>query len=113
MDEIEQFDRPLFKKLASNDTGAAPGHQGGVLIPKDLDKYFPQLFTHVTQLSPTVDEYITAALFIGNSLQQIVQSRYQYQTWGGTRRPERRLTSNLGAIRHVANAGDYLLIERN
>jgi putative restriction endonuclease len=39
----EDFDAPLFNVLAHNDTGQAVGHQGGIVIPKDLDPYFPQL----------------------------------------------------------------------
>ena len=35
------WDFPIFKILANNDTGAAAGHQGGVVIPKDLRVYFP------------------------------------------------------------------------
>ena len=37
------WDAPFFKLLANNDTGAASGHQGGVVIPKELRPYFPSL----------------------------------------------------------------------
>jgi putative restriction endonuclease len=43
MNDLTIFDRPMFKRLAPNDTGAAPGHQGGIVIPKDLGPYFPDL----------------------------------------------------------------------
>jgi putative restriction endonuclease len=113
MDDLNEFDRPLFKKLAHNDTGAAAGHQGGILIPKELDKYFPQLSGKVSEEAPTVDENIRAGLFVGDNPVGIVSTRYQYQTWGATRQPERRITSNLGPLRNVANAGDYVVIERS
>lgn len=110
---IDDFDTPLFKTLAANDTGNAPGHQGGIVIPKDLDPYFPQLSRLATPQQPTVDEMITAHLFDGAVYVATVETRYQFQTWGGTRTPERRLTSNLGPIRNVAVGGDLLLIERS
>jgi putative restriction endonuclease len=38
-----QYDSPVYKVLAANDTSSAPGHQGGVVIPKKLWEYFPPL----------------------------------------------------------------------
>jgi hypothetical protein len=32
----EEFDAPLFKVLAKNDTGKAASNQGGPVIPKEL-----------------------------------------------------------------------------
>jgi putative restriction endonuclease len=113
MESYSGFDRPLFKKLARNDTTSSKGHQGGPMIPKDLDQFFPQLSGIATAANPTVERSITAALFIGSNALGIVSSRYQYQTWGGTRAPERRLTRNLTSIMNVAAADDYLKIERN
>jgi putative restriction endonuclease len=110
---MDEFDTPLFKILAPNDTGQAPGHQGGIVIPKDLDPYFPQLSKHVTPEQPTVDQFVVAHLFDGPHYVGTVETRYQFQTWGGTRSPERRLTGNLGAIRNLATGGDLLLIERS
>jgi putative restriction endonuclease len=110
---MHDFDRPLFKRLAHNDTGAAAGHQGGVVIPKDLDIYFPQLSKVVTPANPTVDKQIRAVLFVGSLQVGLVETRYQYQTWGGVRSPERRLTGNLGSLRNVAAADDFLIIERS
>lgn len=112
MDELAEFDAPLFKKLAHNDTGAAAGHQGGVVIPKDLDPYFPDLSGQASAEISTVDEYIRAALFVGDTPKGIVSTRYQYQTWGGARSPERRITGNLGTLRNEATEDDYLIIER-
>lgn len=107
------FDNPLFKILANNDTGAAAGHQGGIVIPKDLEDYFPILKGHTSSANPTVDTIIRAVLVIGSKHVGFVETRYQYQTWGGTRSPERRLTGNLGQLRNQATGGDLLLIERS
>ncbi len=113
MNERTEFDSPIFKILANNDTGQAVGHQGGIVIPKELDQYFPNLASKIDFSNPTVDETITISLYVGNDPKGIVQSRYQYQTWGQTRSPERRLTTNLTAIRKIAHANDVLLIERH
>lgn len=78
-----------------------------------MDRYFPQLSGAVTAISPTVDKHIRAALFVGNLQVGMEKTRYQYQTWGGARPPERRLTGNLGALRNVAFANDFLIIERS
>ena len=108
-----EFDAPLFKILAHNDTGQAVGHQGGVLIPKELEPYFPSLSKRVTQQAPTQEEFVTADLFDGDRFLETVDTRYQYQTWGGGRTPERRLTKNLGSLRNLAQADDLLVIERS
>jgi putative restriction endonuclease len=108
----EEFDRPLLKVLAHNDTGQAVGHQAGFVIPKDLESYFPQLSQNVTPASPTTSEDITASLFDGPNYIGDVSARYQYQTWGGTRPPERRLTNNLSELRNLAERDDILMIER-
>jgi putative restriction endonuclease len=106
------FDAPLFKILARNDTGQAAGHQGGMVIPAALDPYFPQLSRRVSALAPTQEEIITAELFVGSRYAGTVETRYQFQTWGGKRPPERRLTRNLGPLRDLAEGGDLLIIER-
>jgi putative restriction endonuclease len=108
----EDFDRPLFKVLSHNDSGQAVGHQAGFVIPKDLEPYFPQLSQNVTAAAPTVSVDIAASLFDGTIYLGDVSARYQYQTWGGTRSPERRLTNNLTALRNLAQKDDILLIER-
>ena len=107
------FDRPLFKLLAPNDTAAAVGHQGGILIPSAMDRYFPQLGATISPAHPAAYEPIRAALFIGSLQVGLVSTRYQYQTWGGTRAPERRITGNLGPLRQHAGKDDLFLIERS
>lgn len=77
-----------------------------------MDVYFPDLSSKASAIG-AVDEYITATLFIGDVPGGVVSTRYQYQTWGGTRSPERRITGNLSALRNKAKAGDYLVIERS
>jgi hypothetical protein len=34
LDKSPEWGSPIFKVLANNDTGSAPGHQGGVVIPE-------------------------------------------------------------------------------
>jgi putative restriction endonuclease len=114
MDDLTAFDRPMFKRLSHNDTGAAAGHQGGIVVPKDLSPYFPDLAAKASSTAaPTVDEHIRAVLFIGNTQVGDVETRYQFQTWGGTRSPERRLTANLAPLRDQADVDDFLIIERS
>ena len=67
----------------------------------------------VTFAAPTQEEIITADLFVGSRFLETVEARYQYQTWGGERPPERRLTRNLTAMRNLAKANDLLIIERS
>lgn len=112
LDTSFAFDRPLFKRLAHNDTGQAVGHQAGVLIPSAMDSYFPQLGAMATALNPAPGVDVTADLFDGTTYLGEVITRYQYQTWGGTRSPERRITGNLAPLRDLAQADDILLIER-
>jgi putative restriction endonuclease len=109
-----EWDAPFFKRLAPNDTGQAPGHQGGVLIPKDLRPFFPTLDERqVSRGRPTVDRYLAIQMFIG--LQQVGDDlvRYQIQTWGGTRPPEGRLTDNLGPLHREAAEDDLLIFQRS
>ena len=110
---MEGFDHSVFKILANNDTGKAPGHQGGIVIPKDIANFFPPLTFSATPDTPTVETILTAELFHENRYIETVLTRYQHQTWGGSRSPERRLTANLGALRNKANAGDILVFEKN
>lgn len=107
------FDEPVFKVLSRNDTGAAPGHQGGMVIPAALEDYLPDVIGTISPSSPTADRQIRAELFCNGTYKATVSTRYQIQTWGGTRSPERRLTGNLGPIRDIASAGDILLIEKS
>ena len=107
------FDKPIFKLLANNDTGAARGHQGGFVIPKDLDKFFPDLRAKVSAATPTPSQEIFVIMYLDGEYVEAVKSRYQYQTWGGTRSPERRMTGGLGPILNGASGGDYIVIERS
>lgn len=111
-DDLPEFDAPVFKKLANNDTGQARGHQGGIVIPKELDTYFPTLIGSTNAQTPTVDKRVTAIILVPGKKEEIVSTRYQHQTWGGTRSPERRLTDQLITLRAAAAADDYLIIER-
>ncbi|MGB8353430.1 MAG: HNH endonuclease [Chthoniobacteraceae bacterium] len=108
------WDSPFFKRLAPNDTGNAPGHQGGVVIPKDLRIYFPALDEGLASaLAPTVDRHLITEMFVPG--QQVGSDiiRYQLQTWGGTRSAESRLTGNLGPIRDIAHGGDLFIMQRS
>lgn len=118
MDLIEflnnpNWDKPIFKQLANNDTCAASGHQGGVVIPKDLRPYFPGLSGATDASNPTIDHRITAELFLDGLRVGLADTRYQFQTWGGTRSPESRLTDNLIPLRSNLSGGDFLIIQRN
>lgn len=106
------FDTPAFKRLAKNDTTTAPGHQGGIVIPKDIAGAFPPIEATPTDDQPTVDVWLTAELMRGGLIVDIVKTRYQHQTWGGKRNPERRLTGNLGPIRNCA-PGDFVLFYKD
>jgi len=108
-----KWDFPFFKKLAANDTGSVRGHQGGMVVPKDLRIFFPVLTGHTTSESPTVDHSIKAILLVDGEFISAVTTRYQIQTWGGTRDAESRLTSNLTPLRNLAQKDDYLIIQRS
>jgi putative restriction endonuclease len=109
----DAWDAPFFKKLAHNDTGRAVGHQGGIVLPKDLRQFFPTLDETLTsQVVPTIDRYLQAEIFVGMAHVEDRTIRYQLQTWGGTRRAESRLTEGLVTLRRDAKAGDLLLIQR-
>ena len=108
------WDFPFFKRLANNDTGAAPGHQGGIVIPKDLRVFFPGLTeSNTSAWSPTTDRRITAELFVEGKFLAVVDTRYQYQTWGGERSAESRLTDQLVPLRELARGGDILIFQRS
>ncbi len=107
------WDRPFFKKLSHNDTGVAAGHQGGIVIPKDVREFLPGLNPVVTPDSPTVDSHIRADLVVDGETMCRVPTRYQFQTWGGTRSPESRLTGHLGELRNAAVEGDYVVFQRS
>lgn len=107
------WDAPFFKILARNDTGEAPGHQGGMVIPKELRKFFPRLAGRATPENPTIDTKIEAFLYNHDNFVSQVKTRYQNQTWGGERSPETRLTSSLGPIRNLAVGEDIMVFQRH
>lgn len=107
-----EYDAPIYKVLAHNDTGQAAGHQGGFVLPKELEDYLPLLRNSTSPSQPTVDVPITADLFVGSRFIDTVQTRYQYQTWGGERSPERRITGGISQLRNLAAKDDILVIER-
>lgn len=106
------WDRPFFKLLAKNDTGAAKGHQGGMVIPLDLVPYFPGIVGKASKAQPTLDTQIQGRLYNGEAFLADVATRFQIQTWGGTRSPEHRLTENLGPLRNLADQDDLLIMQR-
>lgn len=107
------WDFPIFKVLANNDTSNAVGHQGGIVIPKVLRPFFPGLIGVPSPAMPTLSERVDAELFVENDFKSTVSTRYQFQTWGGTRSPESRLTDQLGPIRNEAGPHDVLVIQRS
>jgi len=112
--DSDEWDVPFFKRLAHNDTGAAKGHQAGLVIPKALRPFFPTLDeTETSQENPTVDRGIFVDMFLGLRNVGDGLARYQFQTWRGKRSPESRLTDNLAPIRKVAKRGDLLVFQRS
>jgi putative restriction endonuclease len=109
----DEWDTPFFKRLAHNDTGQAVGHQGGIVVPKELREFFPMLDeTQTSSTTPATDRTLRAELYIGAKHLTIAPVRYQFQTWGGTRSAESRITDNLGPVRSSAQEGDLLLFQR-
>ena len=107
------FDTPVYKILAPNDTGRARGHQAGIVIPAAIEDFFPDVVGAITPESPTADVPVEAELVVDGRIVGRVEARYQYQTWGGTRSPERRLTNSLGPLRNAANPDDMVLFSRD
>jgi putative restriction endonuclease len=108
-----EWDVPFFKRLAHNDTGAAAGHQGGMVLPKDLRQFLPALSDSQTNAAnPTADRFLRAEMYSDTTFVADSTIRYQIQTWGGTRTPESRITDGLSPIRISAQANDLLLFQR-
>lgn len=107
-----EWDRPIYKILARNDTGESKSHQAGVLIPKAIRDYFPSLNGMISDVNPTIDARLQADLFVEEKFVAAVSTRFQYQTWAGTRRPEARVTDELGPMRSCASADDILVFQR-
>lgn len=113
MKPSKEWEAPFFKVLAKNDTGEGKGHQAGVLIPKSLRQYFPQLNGTTSSRQPTIDLRVNAELYDGEKFLSSVNTRYQYQSWSDTRSHEARLTDQLGPIHSIAQGGDVLVMQRN
>jgi len=107
------WDTPFFKRLAHNDTGRAAGHQGGIVLPKDLRCFLPTLDeSAISPITPTIDRYLLVEMFIGLTYLTNGVVRYQFQTWRGTRSPESRLTDGFRPILVQARQGDFLVFQR-
>ena len=107
------WDAPFFKRLAHNDTGSAAGHQAGMVLPKELRQFLPILDEAVTShIVPTIDRYLRAEMFVGTAHITDCMVRYQFQTWGGTRSAESRITDGLRPLRDQAHEGDLMLFQR-
>jgi len=109
MDELPEFDVPVFKKLAKNDTGEASSNQSGPLIPEDLVPYFPKLEKPVGKGSSTLP--IKAILVNGSQELATVAASYKMQTRGNKRSGEYRITRIL-PLHKLAAEGDILILER-
>lgn len=110
----EEWDTPFFKRLAHNDTARASGHQAGIVVPIELRKFFPILDEKRTSArSPTIDRNLRAEMYLSSKQIGHAIVRYQFQTWGGTRSPESRITGSLLPITRRATAGDLLLFQRS
>ena len=106
------WDVPVYKILAKNDTEESKSHQAGVLIPKSIRNYFPALTGVTSDANPTIDVRLEADLFVEESFVAKVSTRFQYQTWAGTRKPEARVTDELRPMRSHASADDILVFQR-
>lgn len=100
MDEIPEFDAPVFKQLSKNDSGQGDNNQAGFVIPIELYPYFPPLVKSDTETAPGVQ--INAILVVANKEVGLVQTRYQLQTWGKARKGEHRITGNLAPLRGLS-----------
>jgi putative restriction endonuclease len=107
------LDSAVFKRLSHNDTGLAVGHQGGIVVPKDISQFFPALTRGNSASNPTTSVSLQADLLIEGTFVGSAVVRYQHQTWGGTRSPERRLTDNLGPIRLESREGDFIVFRKD
>lgn len=111
----EDWDFPIFKRLSWNDSGQSPGHQSGFVLPRELREFLPSLDESVLSLgTPTIDMQLKAELFL--ELHQVGEDdvRYQYQTWGGSRSPESRITGRgYAPIRGESSEGDIVILQRS
>jgi putative restriction endonuclease len=78
-----------------------------------LRRFFPGLLGRTSASTPTLDRRIWASLYDGTVFLGHVDTRYQYQSWGGERSAESRLTDNLSGLRKLATADDILVFQRS
>lgn len=108
-----EWDKPFFKVLSHNDTGQAAGHQAGMVLPKDLRQFLPNLDeTVTTPLAPTTDRNLRSEMFLGTTHLSDSFVRYQFQTWGGTRSAESRITDGFQLLRNKAAENDLVIFQR-
>lgn len=102
----------FFKYLVRNDIGRN-SHQAGPVVPNSCIGYFPDLRTdRISSAHPSESASIQCHLFVDGSLAGIANSSFQFQTWGGTRRPEYRITSGLEPLMASAIPGDLVIFTR-
>lgn len=113
MIHLSDFDAPFFKRIPKNESSVAKGKQSGFVIPKRSRMYFPKLALP-GPANWVPDTQIDARLIVNGIVVEVVSTRYQNQTWSGTRDPgEFRITGQLGALIHVSMPGDLLLFRRH
>lgn len=84
------------------------------MVPKALRPFFPALDeAQTSKEQPTIDGGIFVDMFVGVRNVGDGLARYQFQTWGGERSSEARLTDNLAQIRKPAKKGDILVFQRS
>jgi len=106
------WDFPFFKGLSPNDAGDTRSHQAGFVIPMLLREWFPGLHGTPTAANPTISAEISATLYEGATYLGRATTTYRYQTWGGTRSPESRLTGGLALLKALARGGDFVVFQR-
>jgi len=108
----EDWDQPFFKLLAHNETGEASGKHGMVVL-KDLRKFFPSLDGESTSSRrPTVDRPLRVEMYLECTFLAAGMSRYQFQTRGGKREPESRITGDIRLLLNRAVEKDILMFQR-
>lgn len=102
----------FFKYLTKNDIGLS-SHQAGPVIPLNSIEFFPFLPTkNISTQNPSENATVRTSLYEDGSFVGISISSYQFQTWGGTRDPEYRLTSGLSRLLNNAKVDDLFIASR-
>lgn len=108
----DEWDQPVYKLLARNDTGEAPGHQGGCVITKELLPFFPCVGALESSTKVSDKHSVKAELYLNGEFVRTVMADFRYETRKGQRAREYRLTRNLQSILGNAKRDDVLLIQR-